>query len=143
MLASLSLYGWAAVVLPEHIGWSWLATLTIFPVLALIAWPLATLLAYIGTRFRDVPHATGLIMQALWFVSPVYFEEQMFRRGGMGVLIDYNPIYHVLQIIRAPLIDGKWPTLTNYGFSLATAAVFALLAWLVGRKAERKVILYL
>jgi lipopolysaccharide transport system permease protein len=143
MLASASLYGWAAVVLPQHIGWSWLATLSIFPVLALIAWPLATLLAYISTRFRDVPHATGLVMQALWFVSPVYFEAEMFRRGGLQALIDYNPIYHVLQIIRAPLIEGKWPTMANYGFALGTALVFGLLAWLVGSKAERKVILYL
>ena len=82
MLASLTLFGWAAVVLPQHIGWCWLAALTIFPIGALIAWPMATLLAYIGVRFRDVPHAMGLIMQALWFVSPVYFETKMFRSGG-------------------------------------------------------------
>jgi lipopolysaccharide transport system permease protein len=143
MLASVALYGWAAVVLPKNIGWPWLATLAIFPVLALIAWPLATLLAYAGTRFRDLPHATGLVMQALWFVSPVYFQPDMFRRGGLDALIEYNPIYHVLQIVRAPLVEGKWPSAADYGFSLAAALLFAILAWLVGRRAERKVILYL
>jgi lipopolysaccharide transport system permease protein len=142
-LASLALFGWAAIVLPQHFGWSWLAAPTIFPVLALILWPLATLLAYIGARFRDVPHATGLVMQAIWFVSPVYFETKMFRQGGLDALVDYNPIYHLLQLVRAPLLDGKWPTLENYGFPLLAAAVFALMAWLVGRAVERKVIFYL
>jgi lipopolysaccharide transport system permease protein len=143
MMASIALFGWTLVVLPHNFGWCWLAALTAFPVVALIAWPMATLLAYIGVRFRDVPHAMGLVMQALWFVSPVYFQAKMFRSGGLSALVDYNPVYHVLQLVRAPLLHGTWPTLTNYLYSFATAAVFALLAWQVGRKAERKVIFYL
>lgn len=142
-LASTSLLGWSAVVLPQHIGVHWLAIFTVFPLLGLILWPLSTLLAYIGARFRDVPHATGLVMQALWFLSPVYLEVKMFRQGGMGFLVDYNPIYHLLQIVRAPLLEGNWPTLENYLFPLVTAIVIAVVAWLVGRSAERKVIFYL
>lgn len=142
-LASTSLLGWSAIVLPQNIGVHWLAILTVFPLMGLILWPLSTLLAYIGARFRDVPHATGLVMQALWFLSPVYFEVKMFRQGGMGFLVDYNPVYHLLQIVRAPLLEGNWPTVENYLFTLATAGVIALVACLVGRSAERKVIFYL
>lgn len=143
ILASVALFGWSAIALPQFFGWQWLAALTIFPVLGFILWPLSTLLAYIGARFRDVPHATGLVMQAVWFISPVYFEVSMFRKGGLDGLVDYNPIYHLLQLVRAPLLDGKWPTIENYGITLLTAFIVAFLAWLVGRKAERKVIFYL
>jgi len=143
MLASTALYAWAGIVMPQNFGWTWLASLLIFPVLALIAWPMATLFAYIGVRFRDVPHATGLVMQALWFISPVYFEEKLFRQGGMDALVDYNPIYHVFQLIRAPLLQGAWPTYENYMYSLALAMVFFLLACIFGYRAERKVIFYL
>jgi len=143
MLASLPLYAWSALILPQHIGWNWLAILSLFPLLAAIAWPLATVLAYIATRFRDLPHALGLAVQALWFISPVYFEEKLFRQGGLDLLVDYNPIYHILQIVRAPLLQGSWPTTSNYAFALGTAVLLTLLAWLVGRKAERKVIFYL
>ena len=142
-LASLALFGWSAVVLPQHVGWHWLAALAAVPMLGLILWPLATLLAYTGARFRDVPHATGLVMQALWFVSPVYFETRMFRQGGLDALVDYNPVYHLLQLLRAPLLEGQWPTAANYGFPLLAAAAFALLAWRVGRSAEQRVIFYL
>lgn len=143
MLSSLTLYAWSAAALPQHVGASWLAALTLYPVLLVIGWPLATLLAYIATRFRDLPHALGLVMQALWFISPVYFEAGLFRRGGLDMLVDCNPIYHILQIVRAPLLEGAWPTSTNYAYALGTATVFILLAWMVGQRAERKVIFYL
>ncbi|MFT4058196.1 MAG: ABC transporter permease [Legionella sp.] len=78
-LAACVLWVWAGYVAPYHINCSWLAVLSFFPLIAMITWPLATLLAYFGARFRDIPHAMGLILQASWFVSPVYFETAMFR----------------------------------------------------------------
>lgn len=143
LFASLGLIGWVLVAMPQHYGWTWLAVLSIYPILALIAWPLATLLAYITTRFRDLQHALGLIFQAMWFVSPIYFEAKVFRGGELHGLVDYNPIYHTLEIIRAPLLRGEWPTAENYAYCLGLIAVLTLLAWLVGRKAENKIIFYL
>lgn len=143
MLASLSLIMWVLIVMPQNFGWAWLAAITIYPIVALLAWPLATLLAYIATRFRDLPHALGLVLQAMWFVSPIYFEAKVFRGGELHGLVDYNPIYHMLEIIRAPLLHGKWPTALNYAYCLAAICILTLLAWLVGRNAEKKVIFYL
>lgn len=142
-LASSSLLVWSGVVLTQNVNASWLSLPLAYIIVALIAWPLSTMLAYIGTRFRDLPHATGLMMQVLWFISPVYFEVKMFRQGGLDFLVDYNPIYHVLQLFRAPLLQGELPQSMNYIYALGTALVFTLTAWLMGRKMERKVIFYL
>jgi lipopolysaccharide transport system permease protein len=143
MMASLSLIGWVLVMKPQNFGWCWLAALSVYPIVALIAWPLATCLGYIGARFRDLPHALGLIMQAMWFVSPIYFEAKLFRDGGLGALVDYNPIYHLLEIVRAPLLRGEWPTVENFAMCGTTIVVFSVIAVWSGRSAERKVIFYL
>jgi len=142
-MASLSLVAWVLIVMPQNFGWSWLAALAIFPVLFFIAWPMATILAYIATRFRDLPHALTLILQAMWFVSPIYFEAKLFRDGGIAWLIEYNPIYHMLEIVRAPLLHGLWPTFENFAFSFVTIFILTALAILVGRNAEKKIIFYL
>lgn len=143
MLASTVLFGWVIVMMPQNINWSWLAILSFYPIIALITLPLATLLAYFGTRFRDIPHMMGLILQAIWFISPVYFQSYMFRQGGLNALVDYNPIYHLLQIVRAPLLEGKWPAAYDYFFCFMVIVLFSLIAIAVGRKAERNVIFYL
>ncbi len=142
-LASLSLVLWVLIVMPQNFGWSWLAALAIFPILLMIEWPLATLLAYVATRFRDLPHALGLILQAMWFISPIYFEAKVFRGGNLHWLVDWNPIYHLLQIVRAPLLSGAWPTFENFIFCFATIILLSILAVLVGIRSEKKVIFYL
>lgn len=143
VMASLSLIGWVLIVMPQNFGWCWIVAPLVFPLAALIAWPVATALAYIGARFRDLTPALALIMQAMWFVSPIYFEASLFRNGGLGVLVDFNPIYHLLEIVRAPLLRGEWPAFVNFAAcGLTIVAAFAV-AWLIGRKSEDKVIFYL
>jgi lipopolysaccharide transport system permease protein len=143
MLASVPMYIWAAIAQPERFGISWISALSIYPVLLLIFWPFITLLAYAGSRFRDLPNVMQLVLQAVWFVSPVYFETGMFRRAGLNALVDYNPVFHLLQLVRAPLLEGKWPSAKDYGFCAGMIVLFTGLAWAVGRKAEKRVIFYL
>lgn len=142
-MASVPLFIWSLIVQPQYFGVCWLSTLTLYPVLGLIAWPIVTLLSYVGSRLRDLPNLMSLVLQATWFLSPVYFQTSLFRDGGMGFLVDWNPIYHLLQIVRAPLLEGRWPTAVDYLFCLGMAVFFTLAAWLVGRKMERTVIFYL
>lgn len=143
VLASASLFLWVLLTTPEKIGWSWLAVLAFYPLMVLCGWAAATLLAYFAVRFRDIPHALGLLLQAVYFVSPIFFEARLFRDSGLGALVDRNPIYHFLQLIRAPLLNGSWPTLENYMFCVAFIAFLGMAAWAVGRRSERKVIFYL
>ena len=143
VLANVSLLGWVLVVRPGNIGWSWLCLPLSLALLFLSVWPLATILAYLTARFRDVPHALGLVLQALWFVSPVYFEAKFFREAGLNGFVDYNPVYHLLQTARAPLLAGEWPTLENYAFCLGTVLALSATACFISWRRERNVIFYL
>lgn len=142
-LASVSLFVWVFIAMPENFSWAWLAVPTALPLLLAVVWPCATIMAYFSTRFRDIPYALGLVFQAMWFVSPIYFKESVFRNGDLSILLDYNPIYHLLEIVRAPLLRGEWPEPVNYAWVLGVALVFALVAASIGRVAEKRVIFYL
>lgn len=143
MLASLVLIAWVLLVSRQPIHVSCLAVLTFFPCIALMLWPFATILAYFATRFRDLPHLMGLILQSIWFISPVYFEAHIFRDNHIGFLVDNNPIYHILEIIRAPLLLGQWPHIIDYAFCIGIAMVgMCCMIWTAWRM-ESKTIFYL
>ena len=50
---------------------------------------------------------------------PVYFEADVFRKAGLAALVDDNPIYHLLQIVRAPLLVGPMAHADQLLFALA------------------------
>lgn len=76
-------------------------------------------------------------------MSPVYFQPKLFRDGNMEWLLEYNPIYHLLQIMRAPLLHAQFPQLENILFSIRTIIVLAIIALLVGVRCEKRVLFYL
>ncbi|QCO19919.1 ABC transporter permease (plasmid) [Azospirillum brasilense] len=62
------------------------------------------LFGMICTRFRDVPLIIASVIQLLFFVTPVMWKpELMGARRGLVVL---NPLYHVIELIRAPLLGS-------------------------------------
>ena len=104
LVAFLSIPGFALAVL--NLGW------------------LALLLGVICARYRDLPQIVGSILQIVFYLTPiVWMPSSMPHRAGL-FLLQLNPVYHILAIVRDPLI-GHMPTATNWGIS----CILALAGW--------------
>ncbi|QUG99565.1 ABC transporter permease [Saccharopolyspora erythraea] len=59
-----------------------------------------------STRFRDIPPVVSSFMQLLFFMSPIVWpiEELEKNAGPRAWLAQLNPIYHYVEIVRAPLL---------------------------------------
>jgi len=87
---------------------------------------LAFILAYLNTRFRDIQHLNTIFIQTLFYATPVIYPASILREAGKGYIADYNPFYHLLELPRAPLIDGSIPSLISF----IVVGVMILLAFL-------------
>jgi ABC-type polysaccharide/polyol phosphate export permease len=107
-------------------GISWTAFLFV-PGLVLLTinltW-IAFLLAMLSARFRDIPQVVTSVMTILYFVSPVMWQPSLIPAGAAHLLLGLNPMYHLLQIVRLPLL-GQLPTAENWLLSVA----FAVVGW--------------
>jgi lipopolysaccharide transport system permease protein len=139
----LGLLGWAIIDGEHSLGAHTLSLLLVFPMLFIIGWPLAIISGFINAKFRDFQLFIGLVLQALYFVSPVFIKPDYFTNARIGYLVDYNPIAHLLAILRAPLLSNALPGLYDYLYVLGFALVlWCCAAWKVWRE-ERDVIFYL
>jgi len=134
---------WVMLIKPGNIGWTWLSLLLSFPLIILLVWPLALITSFIGARFRDFSQLIVIVMQAVWYISPVFFQPEMFQRANISFLVDYNPIYHILNLIRMPTLYGEWPDMINLIYTVGTALVLWILAAILIIRQERKMIFYL
>lgn len=105
---------------------SWMAFISIpglFLLVANLTW-IALTLAIICTRYRDMPQIVGSILQILFYLTPIMWMPNLLPKRAGLYLLDLNPAYHLLEIVRAPLL-GQLPTLMNWEVSLG----FALVGW--------------
>ena len=112
--------------------------------LFLINWALTTIAAYINAQYYDYPQMVGLIMQAVYYVSPVFLKEEIFMSNeALKYVYIYNPITHILNLIRKPFIKGEFPDLMDYGYVLIVIVFLFIITYYINKKYEKKIIFYL
>jgi homopolymeric O-antigen transport system permease protein len=85
---------------------------------------MAGVVGILSTRFRDIPLIVTNAFMALFWLTPVVYELDQLS-GPMKWVITLNPLYHVLEVFRRPLLLGE-PSAVDW----LVAAVTALLGWM-------------
>ncbi|MCK7575752.1 MAG: ABC transporter permease [Chromatiales bacterium] len=111
---------WFSVDLNWNLLWVPVALL----VLLLNGLWIALFLGILSARFRDVPPIVGSVVQVLFFITPVIWKPEMLP--GRTLWLDLNPFYHLVEIMRAPLL-GQVPTLGNW----LTVIAITVVGWAV------------
>lgn len=65
----------------------------------------------VSARFRDIPQVIGSLVQILFFITPIMWKSEQLK--DRTFIADWNPFYHLIQIVREPLL-GDIPTASTY-----------------------------
>lgn len=143
LLGLAGLVVWVLLWRPENLGSAWLALPLSFALWLVTLWPAAILLAFFNTRYRDIQQLVVISLQIVWYMTPVFILPETYRQGGLGWLVDDNPLYHLLRLFRAPLLEGKPPDGADYAYALVCAGALWLAAVYQLRRRERMLVFYL
>ena len=90
------------------------------------------MLSVICARYRDFSMIVQNVTQVLYFFTPIMWSETLMPERA-GILLRINPFYHLVSIVRAPLL-GKLPSMLNWEYSLVVLVLGWILAtYLFGR----------
>ncbi|MBU6418191.1 MAG: ABC transporter permease [Proteobacteria bacterium] len=114
------------IIYPPHLTWSLLSELPALAVWVVDASAAALLLGLVGARYRDVPPIVGSVMQIAFYITPIMWSPAMLAHRGLGLslaLIDMNPFYGLLEIVRGPFLGqpleiGAWINALSYSVVL-------------------------
>ena len=120
---NLSVYVLICIYAGVNVTW---ATLLAVPGLFLLClnglW-MAVLLGAVCARYRDVQQLVGNILQISLFLTPIFWSADQLN-GHAAMLADYNPLYHLIAVVRDPLM-GKAQDALHW----VVVAVGTLLGW--------------
>ncbi|WP_407194078.1 ABC transporter permease [Bradyrhizobium sp. STM 3566] len=115
--------------------------LLVFPGLALVilngVW-ISLFLGLVCLRFRDVPQLVSSAIQISMLITPLFWPADTLTGGRRIVFVDLNPLYHVLDVVRAPLV-GRVPEAISYGVMIAMAIGGWWLTYLMFRRFRKRI----
>lgn len=94
-------------------SWDWHLLLVPVGVLMIAAsgiW-VGVLFGSICARFRDIPQIVTSLVQVAFFLTPVLWKAETL--GKYHWAAEINPLYHFIEIVRAPLL-GEAPSLLSW-----------------------------
>ena len=93
------------LIYPVDMGWITLAAIPGLAILLANAVWCSVLLGMLSARFRDLPQIVASILQIAFFATPVIWRANLIEKK---LLVFANPLYHFIEVIRAPLL-GQSP----------------------------------
>lgn len=117
------------------------ATLLVLPGLVLVCITMAWInlvVALFGARFRDLQPIIASVLQLLFFLTPLIWDRGQLSGKANSLWVDANPFYHLIEIMRAPML-GKTPSLLTMVAVLAMATVGWFLTYLLFARFRRRI----
>jgi lipopolysaccharide transport system permease protein len=123
---------------------SWMAFISIpgfFLVVVNVTW-LALILGVVCARFRDLPQIVGSILLILFYLTPIMWMPSLLPERAGHLLLDLNPVFHLIEIVRSPLL-GQMPTTMSWEVSLTLALTGWIMALAVYGRFKRRIAYWL
>lgn len=144
LMELIALVAWVLIFQPENLLLAFFTVpLTVLLYMPLV-WGIVTIAGYSGAKYRDYPQIMVLVMQMIYYFSPVFFKQEMFLTNDvLKAIFNLNPITHILNLVRYPFAYMEMPRMFDYLFVILTDIVVVLWAMFINKKNEKKLIFYL
>ncbi|GLR42358.1 sugar ABC transporter permease [Mesorhizobium amorphae] len=125
----------------EFVGW--LLAIPGFLLIYIALLGHTTIFAYLGTAFRDLPHALAAVLQVVFYLTPIVVPASVLKSHGMEFVYLVNPIYHLIEVVRHPILNSDLAPLSTYGFVFGYILVVYCVGWYVAWRLDKKVVFLL
>ncbi|MDP8216556.1 MAG: ABC transporter permease [Candidatus Kaelpia imicola] len=116
--------------------------LLVLPILIAVVFAaaLSLMAAIVTLYFRDFRHLLGVLLMALFWLTPVFYSPYMVPEN-IRFLIFLNPLTYFIELYRGIFIAGYNPFLKNtYLYVLIIGVISVLFGFLLYRKTEREIL---
>jgi lipopolysaccharide transport system permease protein len=110
--------------------------------LLVLGWATAVCMGLINVLVNDTQYLIPVLMQVLFYLTPVMYPPELLRRKGL-TLLQFNPLAAYLDMFRLPVLDGRFPGWDAVAVGALTALAMASLAVAGLAVMQRRLVFYL
>ncbi len=120
---------------PASFNYNMILAIPAFFLFILSAFWVGTIISILNTRYRDTQPMIAASMTILPFVTPIFWDRVSLTKHAW--IATFNPFYHIVEILRAPLL-GQQANIDSWLIvSVITALGMVLAAYLYNANLQR------
>lgn len=89
---------------------------------------LANIAAIMNLNVRDFQPLQNLILQGLFYATPIIFMPEMLAEKGFEIVYEINPFYYLIEVVRRPMLGIELPSFEVYVVAILITIVFFLIS---------------
>lgn len=101
---------------------------------------ISVFLGILGTRFRDLIQIVQNVLQMAFFVTPILWMPNAL--GENSWIATINPFYHLIQLLRAPML-GQTPAMLSYVIVSGVTVVGFIAAYYFYNRFRQRIVYWL
>lgn len=110
--------------------------------LGIFTFGVALLLSAVAVFFTDVREMWTIAITGLMYLTPIVYPLAVVPERYRRIIL-YNPLFHLLELIRQPIYDGVLPSSDHIWASVIAAAIALTVGWLSFSRLARNFYSYL
>lgn len=135
----IAFFAMLLIVNPSLITLNTLLVIPAILILMVFGVGMATITATAQVYMRDYSPLQSLILQALFYISPIIYQPAMLSEKGFGFVYEFNPFYYYIQIMRDALI-GQMPQMKIWLIALGISLAVLAFAIYLSKRTRRNIV---
>jgi ABC-type polysaccharide/polyol phosphate export permease len=105
--------------------------------LAMFSLGVGLFISSLAIYYSDIAEMYQIVLMAWFYLSPVIFKDDFLPPRVLTVIKLVNPMYHLINLFRTPIYEGRVPDLSEFLVSGLWAVTALTIGWVVfSRRAD-------
>lgn len=139
MLISFPAYFIIAFIYSIQFQWEALWAFVGILLLSVVSFLMTAVFAHLNARFRDTAHIASVGLQVMFFITPIVWPPGAVHTSRLRWVIDFNPVYHLIEVVRRPLLASKPAAHINYFVVLLLILGLFMIAWVLTKRYNKRI----
>lgn len=101
---------------------------------------LSSLVGILCTRYRDIGQLIGSALQMIFLATPILWQKSLMQ--GREFLYELNIFYHLIEIVRSPVLDASFPA-RSAGIVIAVTLLLALILSFIEKRYKKSIVYWI
>ena len=96
-------------------------------------------LSILNTKFKDTEFIWGVILQAGFFLTPIFYQFNMLPEDVRNIL-QFSPMVQIVTMAHHVTLYGTLPSVNSILYSITSISIIVIFGYLIFRKFQARIV---